>query len=175
MKERIRISDDEIRGCATYRDALVLCFRLSCLELAEVAFDIHLPTNTLSRILRLSAEGDDVRHMPGDKLIPFMAACGNMVPLRWWVMQIDRPFPEVAADLPAHEEVIALREKVARLEESVLTRADLMEVLRELQTPVARPRAQKSSLRLSMRMGFLVPSWMRQEAADMEQTLATRA
>ncbi len=173
MRERVTVPGERISECKSYREALALCFSLAGLPLAEVAWDCGWRDGgkVLSRILRLTNEGDDVRHMPGDKLVPFMVACGNMVPLRWWLLQIGRPFPEVADDLPLAEEVIHLRRKVAQLEQSVLTRADLQEVLRELQTPVVRRRVHKSKSRFSLRGTFIVPAWMRVEAAEMARDM----
>lgn len=167
MEERVWVSGEEIDACKTFQNALILCFRLACKSLSEVAFDCNLPVNTLSRILRISAEGDDVRHMPGDALVPFMISCGNLVPLRWLMMRLGLSTPPLTPVLKG-EALREMQDRLEELKESQLTKADLLEALRELQAPVRRPRAQKSVTRLSMRMCFIAPAWMRQQAADME-------
>ncbi len=73
--------------CDDLAAAYRLCIQRSGKSAQEVAHEIDLNYEVLRRVLRKHTEGGDRRYMPNDKLIPFMLACGNSIPLQWLLLQ----------------------------------------------------------------------------------------
>lgn len=73
--------------CEDLAAAYRLCLRRSGKDAKQVAAEIDLSYEVLSKVLRRWQEGSDRRYMPNDKLIPFMLACGNSIPLQWLMLQ----------------------------------------------------------------------------------------
>lgn len=73
--------------CDDLAAAYRLCIQRSGKSAQEVAHEIDLNYEVLRSVLRKHTEGGDRRYMPNDKLIPFMLACGNSIPLQWLMLQ----------------------------------------------------------------------------------------
>lgn len=78
------IQDATIAKCKDLRAALRLCIEISGLERKDVAFQIGILDNHLSRMLAENSE--DNRHFPTEKIAFLMDICGNEIPLRWMAM-----------------------------------------------------------------------------------------
>lgn len=98
----VPVADELIRECKTFTEALRLCLAVSgrSKTLGEVAWDCGWRDGgkQLSRILNIHANPEDRRHMDMDKVVPFMVACRNTVPLRWLAMQLEPQVAEVRTD-----------------------------------------------------------------------------
>lgn len=75
--------------CEDLAAAYRLCLRRSSpvKEAKQVAKEIGIDYEVLTKVLRRWQEGGDRRYMPNDKLIPFMLACGNSISLQWLMLQ----------------------------------------------------------------------------------------
>lgn len=81
------VSSEQLMGCKTLSDAYKLCYAMAIgRDLKQIAGDCGMSEGALSRILG-SGGVDDRRWMPHDKVIPFMVACGNSIPLQWLQLQ----------------------------------------------------------------------------------------
>lgn len=89
----ISMSDSELlERCKTFRAAIRLCWEVSGFGMKRVAGEIEMEEKNLSRCLSLNDE--DRRYLPDDRLIPFMVACGNSLPLRWLSLKLGQPSVE---------------------------------------------------------------------------------
>lgn len=79
------ISDALILNCKTLRQALRLCIEVSGHELKDIAFQLNLLENHLSRML--SDNPEDKRHFPPDLISTLMDVCRNEIPLRWQALR----------------------------------------------------------------------------------------
>lgn len=78
---------DLLMECKDLAEAYRLCLRRSGKAPKQVAAEIDLNIEVLTKVLRKHTEAGDRRYMPNDKLIPFMLACGNSIPLQWLMLQ----------------------------------------------------------------------------------------
>lgn len=78
---------DLLLECEDLAAAYRLCLRRSGRVPKDIAAEIDLNIEVLTKVLRKHTEGGDRRYMPNDKLIPFMLACGNSIPLQWLMLQ----------------------------------------------------------------------------------------
>lgn len=85
--ERVTVSVDQLMQCQDLADAYRMCLQVSGKTPQQVAAEIDLSYEVLSKVLRRWQEGGDRRYMPNDKLLPFMLACGNSIPLQWLMLQ----------------------------------------------------------------------------------------
>jgi len=94
---RDEITDQDILNeCRTFRDSLRMSWRRSGKTIEQIAIhllgpacsiqDINNMIKNLSRIINPKSP-EDKRNMDGDLLIPYMAATGNSIPLRWLNMK----------------------------------------------------------------------------------------
>lgn len=90
MRERVKVSFEEIKRCLTWQEILQLSFRVSGKGMAEVAYECGWRDGgkVLGRILR-NTEGDDQRYMPHAMLVPFLVACGTAAPVWWLLFQLE--------------------------------------------------------------------------------------
>jgi len=90
MREMVKVAEERIKACASFGEALRLCWEVSGRGKGDVAWDCGWKDGgrVLSRILR-DADGDDQRYMPHQMLVPFMVACRNAVPLWWLMLQLE--------------------------------------------------------------------------------------
>lgn len=77
------VSDDAVRRCKDLRSAIRMCIETSGLQTKEVAFDLNINKDHLSRMVNNS---DDPRHFPPERLDDLMNVCRNEIPLRWQAM-----------------------------------------------------------------------------------------
>ena len=140
------MSEELVRECASFDDALRLCFRVSGRSIGEVAWDCGWRDagRTLSRILR-DTEGDDQRYMPHKRLKLFMLACRNAVPLWWLMMQLELK-PEDAPHFEARDNFIqqfaAEQQECKRLLTEVLVEIKSSEAAYESEATSALSRAR---------------------------------
>lgn len=78
---------DLLMECEDLAAAYRLCLRRSGRVPKSVSAEIGLNLEVLTKVLRKHTESGDRRYMPNDKLIPFMLACGNSIPLQWLMLQ----------------------------------------------------------------------------------------
>lgn len=151
MKENIHIPDERIMACATFGQVLDLCWRVSGRGLQEVAWDCGWRDSGkhLSSILRDEAR----RHMPGEKLVPYMMACGNLAPLRWYELRLN---PDLVVGAVA-----------AELAEVKGALAELRDMLRH----VVGQRPQYSTTGCARRRARLAPVRMHRAVACAERIL----
>jgi hypothetical protein len=74
------ISDSVLQRCKDLRAAIRLCIETSGRQVKEIAFDLNINKDHLSRMINAS---DDPRHFPCELLNDLMTVCGNEIPLRW--------------------------------------------------------------------------------------------
>ncbi len=150
MHARVRIPDEEILACKEFYEVLHLCLSVSGRGLQEVAWDCGWRDGgkVLSRVVRPPLRHGAARYMPGDKLIPFMLACGNDAPFRWIALKLH---PEQARSVES---------ELAEVKETL---AELRDDLRRLAG--SRPRYSVVSRR-ALRFSPLLPEWLRSSAAD---------
>lgn len=74
------ISDEMVARCKDLRAAIRLCVEVSGKQVKEVAFDLGINKDHLSRMINTS---DDPRHFPPERIGDLMTICGNEIPLRW--------------------------------------------------------------------------------------------
>lgn len=140
--ELIDVPRDKIEACKTLRQALRLCWKVSGLELKEMADDLDIDVKHLSRML--GSNEDDPRHYPPNKIVDLMLICRNAVPLRWLSLQMGE---EPATDLRR---------------QLVTERALFMRMVREIQG--APSRIKRNQTTLSLRV---IPQALKFEAAQL--------
>lgn len=151
MHARVHIPDEEILACTEFCEALNLCLRMSGRGLQEVAWDCGWRDGgkVLSRVVRPAPRPGAARYMPGDKLVPFMIACGNDAPFRWLALKLN---PEQSRD---------------GIEEIKETLAELRALL--LRAAPDRPRY--SVVRRDLRFSPRLPEWLRSSAVNVADVL----
>lgn len=77
------ISDEMVVRCKDLRAAIRLCVEVSGKQIKEVAYELSINKDHLSRMINTS---DDPRHFPPERLNDLMNICGNEVPLRWMAL-----------------------------------------------------------------------------------------
>lgn len=118
MHARVHIPDEQILACTEFYEVLNLCLRMSGRGLQEVAWDCGWRDGgkVLSRVVRPAPRPGAARYMPGDKLVLFMAACGNDAPLRWYQLRMGSGLPGIEEQLAEIRGTLAeVREAVMRL------------------------------------------------------------
>ena len=87
VTERVAVSAAQLSACRSLTDAYRLCYGVSGRGMKQVAMECGWTNESaLSRVLG-SGGDDDRRWMPHDKMLPFMVACGNSIPLQWLGLQ----------------------------------------------------------------------------------------
>lgn len=151
MHARVHIPDEQIMTCTEWHEVLNLCLRMSGRGLQEVAWDCGWRDGgkVLSRVVRPAPRPGAARHMPGDKLIPFMEACGNDAPFRWLALHL----------APGQSENPAIERELAEI------RGTLAEV-REAIVQLAGDRPRYSVARRGRRLHPSLPEWLRKSVDD---------
>ena len=78
------MSDQVLLRCKDLRAALRLCIETSGRQIKEIAFDLDINKDHLSRMINAS---EDPRHFPLERLDDLMTICGNEIPLRWQALK----------------------------------------------------------------------------------------
>lgn len=159
LRERGAICVEQLLECEDLADAYRLCQAVSGKELKQIAAEVGYPYEALAKVLRRNMEGADRRYMPGNVLIPFMAACGNSIPLQWLMLQwqlLTGSVP-VVGGVARVAEALGLGDRLARVEEDV----------REILAAVREMNVDGGSLAVS---GW--PVWLLTELAATEAELA---
>ena len=96
---RDEITDNDImQECKTFRDSLRMSWRRSGKTIEQIALCLLPPTSSLQEVSNMvknlsriinPRSPEDKRNLDGDMLIPFMAATGNSIPLRWLNIQFN--------------------------------------------------------------------------------------
>lgn len=153
VREGVSISEDRLRESMELTDAYRMCLQVSGKEIKQVAQEIDMPYGDLTRVLRKYQQGADRRYMPHDKIIPFMAACGNSIPLQWLMLQW-RDVVGVKDDGSDSIEMMDLKDRL----ESIETRLD------DIFNAVRKPVSDGCSLMPS----DLRPVWLLLELCEAE-------
>lgn len=140
--ELIDVPRHMIERCETMREALRLCWKVSGLELKEMADDLGIDVKHLSRML--GSNEDDPRHFPPNKLVDLMVICRNAVPLRWLSIQMGE---EPATDLRR---------------QLITERSLFLRIVREIQGAPTRLKRHQQTLSLRV-----VPQALKIEAAQL--------
>ena len=111
------VSDNEIMECRNAKAALCMTVDRSGKSRKALALDLGITESHLSRML--SVEYDV--NLPQNKLVPFMAACGNIIYLRWLFLQIREAQPRITISFDGD-----LFERVESM------RCDLADLVREV-------------------------------------------
>lgn len=153
VRDGVSVSEDRLRECLNLTDAYRMCMQISGKEIKQVAHEINMPYGDLTRVLRKWVDGSDRRYMPHDKIIPFMAACGNSIPLQWLMLQW-KDVIGVKADGADSIEALDLRDRL----EGIETR------LNDIFNAVRKPVSEGCSLMPS----DLRPVWLLLELCEAE-------
>ena len=147
----IQVDNELIQNsCKSLADALRLSLKASGRPLGEVAWDCGWRDGgkALERVL---VDG----HIPSERIVPFMVACKNAVPLRWLAINLLVEGMEKNAErMP--KEVLALR-------------AILTEVKEEVQA-MQEMKVSGTSFSLGGPVG--IPEWLICEAESVQRTMA---
>ena len=121
----IQVDDELIKiTCRTLEDAMRMCVQVSGRGYKEIAWDCGWRDEgrMLKRILSVSLDGPDKRYMPGDKWVPFMVACKNVVPLRFLAMKVAEAFEQqgvVSMETPVSDDMRVLRIMLGEIQDEV--------------------------------------------------------
>lgn len=142
----IQVDNELIQNsCKSLADALRLCLEASGRPLMEVAWDCGWRDGgkALERIL---IDG----HIPSERIVPFMVACKNAVPLRYLKIKISTDSISGSSGGPDQQEF-----------ERRTMRAILSEIAESL-----KPRAHEGTTRFSLSGSAGIPDWL---IAEVEQ------
>lgn len=153
VREAVSIYEDKLRECQDLTDTYRMCLQVSGKEIKQVAQEIDMPYGDLTRVLRKWQQGADRRYMPHDKIIPFMAACGNSIPLQWLMLQW-RDVTGIAVDGADSIDAMDLRDKLEGIE------ARLDAIFNAVRKPVAEG--------CSLMPSDLRPVWLLLELCEAE-------
>lgn len=126
--ERVVVPVDQVVACRNWTDAFKLSFAVSGLSLQQLAGNLGMSESALSRILGRGSD-EDRRWMPHDRVIPFMSACGNSVPLQWLQLQWQALTGQTVTGVVAAD-VLHLNDRLDAIE------ADIHLILNEMRKPV---------------------------------------
>lgn len=118
------VSDTAILRCKDLRGAIRLCIETSGLQVKEIAFELNINKDHLSRMVNTS---DDPRHFPPERLNDLMTTCGNEIPLRWLAMSRGYGLYRLKTELELENERLRLE-----LEEKQREHETILKVIREL-------------------------------------------
>jgi len=82
--KRGEIPDALLLKCKDLRAAIRMCIETSGLQIKEVAFDLNINKDHLSRMVN---NDGDPRHFPPELIDKLQDVCGNEIPLKWQAMK----------------------------------------------------------------------------------------
>jgi hypothetical protein len=118
------VSDQVLNRCKDLRAAVRLCIETSGRQIKEIAFDLDLNKDHLSRMINTS---DDPRHFPVERLNDLMTVCGNEIPLRWQALSRGYGLYRLKTELELEVERLH-----AKLDEQNRERETMLKVFREM-------------------------------------------
>jgi len=118
------ISDEMISRCKDLRSAIRLCIEVSGKQIKEVASDIGINKDHLSRMINTS---DDPRHFPPERLNDLMTICRNEIPLRWQALSRGYGLYRLKSELE-----MELERTRSELEEARKEQALMMKLVKEI-------------------------------------------
>jgi len=78
------VADAAVLRCKDLRAAIRLCIETSGLAMKEIAFDLDVKSDHLSRMVN---NDGDPRHFPPELIDKLQDICGNEIPLRWQALK----------------------------------------------------------------------------------------
>ena len=120
------VSDEAVGRCKDLRAAIRMCIETSGFQIKEIAFDLGINKDHLSRMINTS---DDPRHFPPERINDLMNVCGNEIPLRWQALSRGYGLYRLKTDLEL--EVDKLR---AALRESEKEKEMMVKLVREIRS-----------------------------------------
>lgn len=111
------VSDSAVSRCKDLRAAIRLCIETSGLQIKEVAFDLNINKDHLSRMINSS---DDPRHFPPERLNDLMDICGNEIPLRWMSLSRNYGLYRLKSALEIENEALKAQLAEQRREQEIM-------------------------------------------------------
>jgi plasmid maintenance system antidote protein VapI len=122
--KRDEVADSAISKCKDLRAAIRLCIETSGLQVKEVAFDLNLNKDHLSRMVN---NDGDPRHFPPELIDKLQDVCGNEIPLRWQAMRRNYGLYELKSAQDLKIERLELELEEERREKSLM-----MKIVKEM-------------------------------------------
>ncbi len=161
MQERVIVPEEELANLISLRDADRLCLAISGRCPKVVASEIGMEYKHFARIM--GPNDEDRRYLPDDKRVPFMRACGNLIPLHWLALQVGRqvqvpPSENISAELE--------KERALRMHQEKM----FVDIIKRIRT--APTRLREKPLRQTKMSVVPIPAWMKREIAEIERRAA---
>lgn len=111
------VPDERVAQLKSLDEAYRYSLHLSGKKMDTVASEAGWKNSSaLSLILRPGAEGDGRRWMPHNKILPYMASCGNFVPVQWLMLQRSTLFLPSGIPQLKVADVLGLHERLDAIE-----------------------------------------------------------